>query len=480
MINRIKLVILVLLGAIRLCAQPCDTAGYSKAYWFKGIQSSLVTKLLAGPNETLLMFGNMQVDYNLPSSHYACYITVLNGRGTPLKTNLVSFNNHVLLYDAAQSVDGNYFITGFTNNGAKGNDPWVAKVDADGNVLWSFGLGKPVGAFFKVAATADGGCVAGGRFAVQNEKDAHGNIIRAYNHGIVIRLDNTGKLVWGSEFNTDTEVEQVFEILQLHDGATVVSGVKNNSPNAGPGSDYFIMKLDGPSGHVLWQKESQFYFGKITELKNGTLLFRQSNFLYFADAVSGNVTAAKKFTLPAPYNNNYDLNYAGSFSDSEDLYYDFVDKRDILLFKLVNYDSVAWVSDLPAQSSFGNADNPFSALIQKSNNSRAIYLVGGLATKMLATTDSIFSEENSFLLKTSISGWSPCTITLNLHFSFTSLQPPTLNDFTWDALNSIDFKQPRTLATSQVFAQQAEKCYINGCCSDTTVYLYAHICKGGN
>ncbi|HWB25632.1 MAG TPA: gliding motility-associated C-terminal domain-containing protein [Chitinophagaceae bacterium] len=479
MTKRLTLLTFAFLSITKLLAQQCDTAGYSKVYWFNGIQSSLASKILPGPNGTLLLFGNMQVDQNTPSPHYVIYISKLNNRGTPLQTKVLSYNTDVLLYDAAQSPDGNYFVTGLSSNGVTGSDPWLAKVDADGNTLWSFGLGKPVGAFFKVAPTADGGCVIGGRLAVNNTRDAHGNIVRAYNHAIVLRLDNTGKVVWGNEFYTSVEVEQVFEILQLHDGSTVVSGVKNNSPNSGPGSDYFMMKFDGKDGHTVWKKESPLYFGKITELANGNLLFRQSNFLYFVNAADGSVMSAISFFLPAAYNNNYDLHYAGSFADGEDLYYDFVDKKDILLFKMVNYDSIAWVSDLPANSSFGDADNPFSAIIQSNNGQGGIFLAGGITSQQLATNNTTFSEENSFLLKTNLSGWSPCTITLYVPITFSPVSLPPVADFSWAGSNTIGLSQPRPLVTSDKFAATGEKCYTNACCSDTTVYVTANICKGG-
>lgn len=472
---RIQVFLAIFFICTKLPAQTCDTVGYSHTYWFKGIQSSLATKALPGSNNTTLLFGNIQVDYNLPSSHYALYITTLNSRGTPLQTKTLTYNSDVIMYDAVQSAAGSYFVAGFSRSGNAGADPWVAKLDVAGNPVWSFGLGRTVGAFFKIQPTQDGGCITAGRVAVENTVDQHGNIVRAYNHAIVFKLDNTGEVIWGREFYTRVEVEQVFEVLQLKDGSVMVSGVKNNSPDAPPGSDFFIMKLDGRDGHTLWQKESAIYFGQITELSGGSLLFRQSNFLFSVNPADGSILSATTFTFPPAYNNNYDMHYAGSFSANEDLYYDFVDKKDILLFKMVNRDSIAWVTHLPGTNAFGKADNPFSAYISRAG-STGIYLSGGITSRGLSTTDSISSEENSFLLKTNLEGISPCTDTLQIPVVFSSIPPPALIDFAWDNSNSLTFNHPRPLVQGTAFAAHGVECYSGSCCTDTTVNTSVNMC----
>jgi len=475
---RVQLALLLSLLLIKPYAQQCDTTGYSKVYWFKGLQSSLTTKVLPGPGGSLLLFGNMQFDFGKPTQRLCVYISKLNKKGTPQQTKVLQYDNDVFINDATQSSDGNYFLSGFTNDVA-GADAWVAKVDADGNVLWSFGLGKPIGTFFKVVATANGGCVVAGRYAVKNTKNQYGDIIRAFNHAVIFSLDNAGKVVWGNEYYTAEEVEQVYEVLPMQDGSIVVSGAKNNSPDLPPGSDYFIMKLSGGDGNVTWQKQSSTYFGQITEQGDGNLVFRQSNFLYFVNAADGSITNAKIFTFPDAYNGEFDMHYAGSLADKRDLYYNFVERKDILLFELVNYDTVAWVTDWSSANSFGIAENPFS-IVLKPNSERSIYVGGGLKTQGLSILNDPFSEENSFLLRTDLTGNSPCTKILQLPVTFKQVPLPALVDFNWQYSGGMSFKTRRSLTGETLFPQSEAECYVNNCCVDTTVNVTVNICNGGS
>lgn len=475
---RIQLTLLLILLLIKPYAQQCDTTGFSIVYWFKNLQSSIIIKILPGPGGTTLLFGNMQFDFGKPTQRLSTYISKLNKKGTPLQTKVLKYDHDVYINDASQSTDGNYFITGFTN-GTEGTDAWVAKVTADGEVLWSFGLGKPVGTFFKVTATANGGCLVAGRYAVQNTKNQYGDIIRAFNHAIIFNLDNTGKVIWGSEYYTAEEVEQVYEMLPMSDGSVVVSGAKNNSPDLPPGSDYFIMKLNSADGTVAWQKQSSVYLGQITEGGDGNLVFRQSNFLYFVNASNGTMIDARIFNFPDAYNGDFDMHYAGTFSDKKDLYYNFVDKKDVLLFELANYDTVAWVTDWQSANSFGAASNPFSVLL-KPNGEHSIYIGGGLTTHSLSIANDQFTEQNSFLLRTDLSGNSPCTKILQLPVKFKQVDLPALDDFKWQGTDGMTFRTKRTLTAEILFPQSEEECYVNNCCIDTTININATVCNGGS
>ena len=396
-----------------------------------------------------------------------------------MQSKTLAYNTNAFIYNASQSVDGGYFISGFTNGATTGADPWVAKLDGNLNPLWSYGLGTPEGAFFKVAPTADGGCVTAGRVAVKN--DIHnGDIIRAYNHAIVFKLDNTGTVVWGRQFYSTQEVEQIFEILVTKDGSVILSGVKDNGPNAAPGSDYFIMKLDGNTGQSIWQKQSPVYLGEITEMADGNLLFRQSNFLYFVNSNYGAATAATSFTLPAPYNNNYSLQYGGSFADKQDLYYDFVDRQDVLLLKMNNYDTVVWVTKMPGNNQYGIVDDPFSALIQQDGTQGHIYTGIGLSSQGLATHDSTQFEENSFVYRTDLNGQSPCVDPLNIAVAFDSFPLPELDNFTWYQTGNLSFNSARPVSVGGSSPVNGVNCKPNFCCSDTAVYVNDTLCLGSN
>jgi gliding motility-associated-like protein len=481
MAKRVVIFLVLLFVIAKLFAQGCDSSGYSYAYWFNGIPSSIPTNILPGKAAgTTLLFGNVQLNYKLPNTNYAFYLTSLNSRGTPIQTQTFNYNGNAYIYDACQNPSGGYFVTGFTSLVHTGGVPWIAKLNAAGYLVWSFGMNTPTGTFYKVAATPDGGCVAVGTLALSSETDPNGAVVRPYSHAIVSKLDSTGQVIWGKEFYTAQEVEQAYQVFSMRDGSVILTGVKNNGPNAPPGSDNFVIKLDKDDGHTIWQKTTHVYFGQVTETNDGNLLFRQSNYLYFINSKDGTAMLARSFMLPQPYNGNYNLQYGGAFPDGADLYYDFVGLQNILLFKMYNYDSIALVTNLQGGSNYGNDGNPVSVLIQQKGTAGLIYICGGLASQGLATHDSTEYEGNAFLHVTSLNGQSSCTSNLNIQFSFDTASLPELDDFNWYGYGDLSFNTPIPLSFGAQVPVSGVVCHADSCCLDTTTSITDTMCLGGS
>ncbi|WP_460955204.1 beta strand repeat-containing protein [Spirosoma litoris] len=159
------------------------------------------------------------------------------------------------------SPDGGYVVAGYTastngivtgNHG--GDDYWIVKLDASGNLLWqkTFG-GTQDDQANAITASSDGGYVVAGQ-AMSRNGDVSGN------HGLddywIIKLDASGNLLWQKTLG-GTSTDQANAITASSDGGYVVAGQamsRNGDVSGGHGSyDYWIVKLDA-SGNLLWQK----------------------------------------------------------------------------------------------------------------------------------------------------------------------------------------------------------------------------------
>ena len=98
------------------------------------------------------------------------------------------------------SADGGYVVAGYTgstNGDVTGNhgssDYWVVKLDAAGNILWQKALGGTgIDQAYAITASADGGYVVG--YTQSNDGDVTGN--HGGNDYWVVKLDAAGNILW--------------------------------------------------------------------------------------------------------------------------------------------------------------------------------------------------------------------------------------------------------------------------------------------
>ena len=152
-----------------------------------------------------------------------------------------------IYHDYAVSVvstsDGGYAIVGVTwSKGAGNGDFWVLKLDAHGNLLWDKTFGR---SSFDVASaivsTPDGGYAVAGYTA---SKGAGG-----YDFW-VLKLDTHGNLLWDKTFGGKSD-DMATSIVSTPDGGYAVAGF-TASKGAG-GYDFWVLKLD-THGNLLWDK----------------------------------------------------------------------------------------------------------------------------------------------------------------------------------------------------------------------------------
>ena len=162
-----------------------------------------------------------------------------------------------------QTSDGGFIVAGSSasNDGdVSGNhglaDYWIVKLDALGNLVWQkcFGGSKNDNAY-SVQQTSDGGFIVAGS-SYSNDDDVSGN--HGFNDYWIVRLSSDGNLTWQKYFG-GLHIDFASSVLQTADGGFIVAG-SSSSPNGDVvghhGSafpDYWIMKLD-VNGNIVWQK----------------------------------------------------------------------------------------------------------------------------------------------------------------------------------------------------------------------------------
>jgi arginine repressor len=144
------------------------------------------------------------------------------------------------------------------NHGSGTSDFWILKLDASGNLLWQKTLGG-TGSDFAVAVTgsADGGYVIAGYTNSNNSGDVGANHGSTGNDMWVVKLDANGNLVWQKTLG-GTGSDNANCITRSTDGGFVVAGGTNSNNSGQVGTnhgmiDMWVVKLDG-SGNLQWQK----------------------------------------------------------------------------------------------------------------------------------------------------------------------------------------------------------------------------------
>ncbi|MEO7312264.1 MAG: hypothetical protein ABIX01_17820 [Chitinophagaceae bacterium] len=161
-------------------------------------------------------------------------------------------------------------LTGITGNG--GQDAWLVKLDASGNMIWQklFG-GAGNDYFFSIIESGDGGfIIAGGTYS-----SSSGTLGSITNNGAidgwVIKVDTNGNTIWQKLFGGDI-ADVFYTIAATTDGGFMLAGSSNSTSGTGTlagtsnngGQDGWIIKINS-AGIPQWQK---LYGGNGTDILN--------------------------------------------------------------------------------------------------------------------------------------------------------------------------------------------------------------------
>ena len=167
-----------------------------------------------------------------------------------------------ILVKLLQTNDGGYIMGGTTLglvSGDKtepsrgGQDFWLVKTDANGNIQWNKTLGgaDEYENFTCLQQTAEGGYIAGGLSASNISQDKSENSKGQYDYWL-IKLNSSGAIEWDKTIGSAT-ADYMYDVIQTSDGGYAalgqsyggLTGDKSQRNRGTQGtSDYWVVKLD--------------------------------------------------------------------------------------------------------------------------------------------------------------------------------------------------------------------------------------------
>ncbi len=163
------------------------------------------------------------------------YLLKLNSLGDTVWTRTYGGIDVDIAYAMAQTSDGGYILTGYTNS-FPGGDIYLLKIAPTGDTLWTRTYAGDVA--YAIAQTSDGGYIIAG-WIDYLDYDVY-----------IIKTTATGDTQWTKIYGGVDE-EEAYSIAQTSDGGYILAGY-TSSYGAGD-DDVFVLKLDS-SGDTLWTR----------------------------------------------------------------------------------------------------------------------------------------------------------------------------------------------------------------------------------
>jgi hypothetical protein len=171
------------------------------------------------------------------------YVVKLDAHGNLQWTKTIGGPDFDVGNSLIQTSDGGYAIAGSTQSfSAGGQDVYVVKLDANGNLQWTKTIGgKKEDGGNSLIQTSDGGYAIAGstRSFGAGEADVY-----------VVKLDARGNLQWTKTIGGPAS-ETAFSLIQTSDGGYAIAGF-TASFGAGE-TDLYLVKLDA-NGNLQWTK----------------------------------------------------------------------------------------------------------------------------------------------------------------------------------------------------------------------------------
>lgn len=194
-------------------------------------------------------------------------------------------------------------------------DVLVARLDENGELLWSQNYGGSDWDSGFCIAKAQNGYIVGGR-TFSNDGQISGGDPGYYDDAWLFKINGTGSLIWEQTFGSDFD-DEIRDILVLDDGSIVGVGTSHGWINDYQGK---IFKTDG-AGNLLWE---HVYGGSDTEYFNSLVQTDDGGFLVVGQArsIDGDVGGTNGMLdvwivkTDAQGNLEWQKTYGGSASDA--------------------------------------------------------------------------------------------------------------------------------------------------------------------
>ncbi|MFC4721384.1 T9SS type A sorting domain-containing protein [Geojedonia litorea] len=167
-------------------------------------------------------------------------------------------NSNDEAHTIVQTLDGGYIVTGysvlFEHLGLNYSDAWVIKLNSSGIAQWDIRYGGSlIDSLWDIQPSSDGGYIMAGYSSSTDGDITNNNGGEDY---WVVKIDAMGNLQWQKSLGGSNS-ERAFSVRETTDGGYIVSGYTQSNDgditNAKGSQDGWIVKLDN-SGNLQWQK----------------------------------------------------------------------------------------------------------------------------------------------------------------------------------------------------------------------------------
>jgi hypothetical protein len=163
-------------------------------------------------------------------------------------------------FDLISTTDGGYLLANYTrsadndvseNNGL--NDFWIVKTDVNGVIEWETSLGGSLDDLARAAVEVDGNYYVAG-FSASSDGDVGGNY--GGQDGWLVKLDASGNLVWEQNYGGEA-ADIILDLLATSDGGLLMIGYTQSTTGDLSGSnglnDLWTLKLS-IDGAIEWSE----------------------------------------------------------------------------------------------------------------------------------------------------------------------------------------------------------------------------------
>ncbi|MBL7962306.1 MAG: T9SS type A sorting domain-containing protein [Flavobacteriales bacterium] len=231
-------------------------------------------------------------------------------------------------YSAVEAMDGAFLVLGFTeslNGDVTGNhggqDMWLMKMDANGNVIWTRCYGGPGSDRGQMIIRDD----ADGFWLLGSSGSIGGQVTS--NHGSsdvwLIRINNSGDLIWQQSYG-GSGFDRGIDLVRTVDAGLLVASVTNSNDGDVSvifgGFDIWILKLSA-TGSIDWQ---QTFGGSDSDTPQNVLITADNGCIITAQTLSTDGHVSQSFgsfdywllRLDNSGNLLWERSYGGSQGDS--------------------------------------------------------------------------------------------------------------------------------------------------------------------
>ena len=158
---------------------------------------------------------------------------------------------------------GDYILT---NNDGGYDDGMIIKYDSEGEVEWARSVGGSVNDYIQsVVVTSDGGIIAGGTFSsdsIQVGDYILTNNDGGYDDGMIIKLDSEGKIEWTKGIGGSND-DEIYAVTETTDGRVIAGGYFESSSIEVDGQ---ILTNQGKSDGMILEVVNQVGVPEVQEL----------------------------------------------------------------------------------------------------------------------------------------------------------------------------------------------------------------------